>query len=247
MKGKRVLVTGGGRGIGEAIARAFAHVGSRVAITGRNAEALERVAGDIGAAAHVCDLADRDATNRLISEVGAIDVLVNNAGVAVSAPIHKVDDAAWDRMLEINATAPFRLCRGFLPKMIEAGWGRIITIASNAGITGYRYSAAYCASKHAVVGMTRALAVDLATTGVTINAICPGWVDTDLAREAVERIVSKTGSDEAKARAALERMSPQNRLIEPAEVAHAALMLAAEGARGIHGQTIVIDGGQVMK
>lgn len=247
MKGKRVLVTGGGRGIGEAIARAFAAAEYEVAITGRNAAAMERVSESIGARMHVCDLADRSATDALIKDVGQVDVLVNNAGIAVSAPLHKIDDGSWDRTIEVNSTAPFRLCRGLIPGMIQAGWGRVITVASNAGISGYRYSAAYCASKHAVVGLTRALAIDLATTGITVNAICPGWVNTDMAADAVSRIVDKTGADPDKAKAALENMSPQRRMIEPEEVAHVAVMLASESARGINGQSIVIDGGQVLK
>jgi NAD(P)-dependent dehydrogenase (short-subunit alcohol dehydrogenase family) len=176
-----------------------------------------------------------------------LDILVNNAGIAESALLADVDDAMWDRIMELDATAPFRLTRALVPAMVKAGWGRVITIASNAGLTGYGYSAAYCAAKHAVVGMTRALAVDLGRTGVTINAVCPGWVDTDMAAEAVARISGKTGRDEAAARAALTSMTPQRRLIEPAEVAHAVTMLCSDDARGIHGQTIVIDGGQVLK
>ena len=140
-----------------------------------------------------------------------------------------------------------RVIRALAPAMIEAGFGRIINVASNAGLSGYGYSVAYCAAKHAMVGMTRALAVDLARTGVTINAICPGWVETQLADEAIARIAAKTKRSVAEARAQLEGMSPQRRLFTPEEVAHAALMLCGPGARGIHGQTIVIDGGAILK
>jgi NAD(P)-dependent dehydrogenase (short-subunit alcohol dehydrogenase family) len=153
----------------------------------------------------------------------------------------------WDRILELDATAPFRITRALAPAMIVAGWGRVVNIASNAGVSGYGYTAAYCAAKHAMVGMTRALAIDLGRTGVTINALCPGWVDTQLADEAVARIAAKTGCSQADARGTLEAMSPQRRMIQPAEVAHAMLALCADAARGIHGQTIVIDGGAVLK
>lgn len=247
LRGKRALVTGGGRGIGAAIATRLAALGAEVTITGRSVDELAAVAGAIGGRALVCDLADRAATDRMVVELGAVDVLVNNAGVAESAPLADTDDAMWDRIVELNATAPFRLTRALAPAMVAAGWGRVITIASNAGLTGYGYTAAYCAAKHAAVGMTRALAVDLGKTGVTINAVCPGWVNTRMADQAIERIAAKTGRGVDAARAALTSMSPQRRLIEPDEVAHAVAMLCADAARGIHGQTIVLDGGQVLK
>jgi NAD(P)-dependent dehydrogenase (short-subunit alcohol dehydrogenase family) len=183
----------------------------------------------------------------MLAEVGRIDILVNNAGMAESASLERTTDAIWDRVMELDATAPFRVTRALVPAMVKAGWGRVVNIASNAGVSGYGYTAAYCAAKHAMVGMTRALAIDLGRTGVTINALCPGWVDTALAGEAVARIADKTKKSLADARAVLEAMSPQRRMIQPDEVAHAAVMLCAEAARGIHGQTIVIDGGAVLK
>ncbi len=250
LSGKRVLITGGGRGIGRAIAERLAREGASVVVTGRTRAEIDEVAAAVGGRAVVCDLLDRSATDRMVAavrEMGRIDVLVNNAGIAESAPLEATDDAMWDRIVETNATAPFRLTRAFVPEMVAAGWGRVITIASNAGLTGYGYTTAYCAAKHAAVGMTRALAVDLGRTGVTVNAVCPGWVATAMAEAAVARIAAKTGRDTATARAALENMSPQRRLVEPEEVAEMVAMLCGHQARGIHGQTLVIDGGQVMK
>ena len=236
LTGKRALVTGGGRGIGAAIAKALAGAGATVATTGRSGSVDLRA-----------DLTDRASTDRMLAEVGAVDILVNNAGAAESASLEKTSDAMWDRILELDATAPFRVTRALVPAMVKAGWGRVVNIASNAGVSGYGYTAAYCAAKHALVGMTRALAIDLARTGVTINALCPGWVETDMAAEAIARIATKTGRSSDDARATLANMSPQRRLIEPIEVAHATLALCAVEARGIHGQTIVIDGGAILK
>jgi NAD(P)-dependent dehydrogenase (short-subunit alcohol dehydrogenase family) len=219
-----------------------------VTVCGRTQSDLDAVAKEIGGRAIVCDVSDRAAMDRMVAELpGRIDILVNNAGIAESAPIEKTNDELWDRILEIDATAPFRLIRALVPKMIEGKWGRIVNIASNAGVSGYGYSSAYCAAKHAMVGFTRALAIDLAKTGVTINALCPGWVHTQMSDEAIARIAAKTGRGLDEARKALESMSPQRRMIEPDEVAHACVMLCADGARGIHGQTVVIDGGAILK
>ena len=247
LHGKRALVTGGGRGIGAAVARELAAAGAHVLVCGRTPRHLEAIAAEIAGEAIACDLTDRAATDAMLGTLGMIDVLVNNAGAAESAPLEATSDAMWDRIVELDATSPFRVTRALVPAMIKAGWGRVVNIASNAGVSGYAYTAAYCAAKHAMVGWTRALAIDLARTGVTINALCPGWVETDMAHEAVARIVAKTGRSEADAKKALESMSPQRRMIQPAEVAHAAVMLCANGARGIHGQTLVIDGGAILK
>jgi 3-hydroxybutyrate dehydrogenase len=250
LAGKLALVTGGGRGIGEACARALATAGARVIVCGRTREAVDEVARTTGGTAVVCDLADRADSDRMVAHVaqlGRVDILVNNAGAAESASLERTSDPLWDRILELDATAPFRLTRALVPAMTAAGWGRVVNIASNAGVSGYAYSSAYCAAKHAMVGWTRALAIDLAKTGVTINALCPGWVHTRMSDEAVARIAAKTGRDEAAARATLEAQSPQRRMIEPDEVAHALVALCAHGARGIHGQTIVIDGGAILK
>jgi 3-hydroxybutyrate dehydrogenase len=248
LAGKLALVTGGGRGIGAACARSLAAAGAKVIVCGRTQADLEVVAKEIDGVAVTCDIADRAATDRMVRELpGRIDVLVNNAGVAESASLDKTHDELWDRIIELDATAPFRITRALVPAMIKAGWGRVVNIASNAGVSGYGYSAAYCAAKHAMVGFTRALAIDLARSGVTINALCPGWVHTKMSQEAIARIAAKTGRTADEARATLEAMSPQRRMIEPDEVAYAAVMLCADAARGIHGQTIVIDGGAILK
>ena len=248
MQGKVALVTGGGRGIGAAIARALGKAGAKVIVCGRTQGELEQVAREIGGSALVADLGDRASSDRLLAELPArVDILINNAGVAESASLEKTSDVMWDRILELDAASPFRITRALVPAMVKAGWGRVVNIASNAGVAGYGYTAAYCAAKHAMVGWTRALAIDLAKTGVTINALCPGWVQTKMSDEAVARIAEKTGRSPAEARAQLEAMSPQRRMIQPEEVAHAAVMLCADAARGIHGQTIVIDGGAILK
>ena len=247
LQGKRALVTGGGRGIGAACARALAKAGAHVVVCGRSAKDLAAIAGELGGTAIEADLSDRKSTDFMLSTVGRVDVLVNNAGIAESAPLEKTTDELWDRIIELDATAPFRITRALVPAMVQQGWGRVVNIASNAGVSGYGYTAAYCAAKHAMVGFTRALAIDLARTGVTINALCPGWVETAMAHDAVARIAAKTKRSEAEAKQTLEAMSPQRRMIQPAEVAHTMLMLCSDDARGIHGQTIVIDGGAILK
>jgi len=251
LAGKFALVTGGGRGIGAAVARRLAGEGAKVAVTGRTQGEIDAVAAEVGGLALRADFTDRASVDAMVAELlgafGRVDILVNNAGIATSAPLGKMTDEMFDRMMEINATAPFRLCRALIPGMVENGWGRVVNLASNAGVSGYRYTAGYCASKHALVGMTRALAIDLAKTGVTINAVCPGWVETNMVTEAVNRIVDKTGRSADDAKASLASMSPQARMLQPEEVAHLVATLCSDLSRGVHGQAIVIDGGQVLK
>ncbi len=250
LENKRALVTGGGRGIGLAIAEALAGAGAKVVVTGRTRGEIDEAAARLGGEAVEVDLADRAALARAIATIaagGPVDVLVNNAGIAESAPLARTGDDMFDRAMAVNAAAPLALMRAFVPGMARAGWGRVINVASVAGLVGHAYTTAYCASKHALVGLTRAAALEVADKGVTVNAVCPGWVGTRMVDEAVGRIARTTGRDEGAARSALENMSPQRRLIEPAEVAHLVMALVGEGGRGIHGQALVVDGGGVMR
>ena len=252
LNGKSALITGGGRGIGRAIALEFARNGARVAVAARTAEQVEQVAAEIGAeaVALVCDVSDPESVARMFSDMrerfGNPDILVNNAGVAESATLVNTTDELWHRHLSINLSGTFYCTRAALPAMLKKGWGRIINVASIAGKTGAPYIAAYSASKHGVLGLTRSAALELATTGVTVNAICPGYVDTDMVTRGIDQITAKTGRTAEEALDSLKKMSPQNRLVTPEEVAAIALLLASDAGRGINGQGINVDGGSVL-
>ena len=244
---KTALITGGGRGIGRAIALAFAREGIRIAVAARTAEQVEQVAHEIGngAIAVVCDVADPESVAKMFEQVGDVDILVNNAGVAESATVVNTTDELWYKHLSINLSGTFYCTRAALPAMLKKGWGRIINIASIAAKTGAPYIAAYSASKHGVLGLTRSIALEVANAGITVNAICPGYVDTEMVSRGVERITSRTGRTAEEALDTLKKMSPQNRLVTPEEVAALALLLASDAGRGITGQGINIDGGTV--
>jgi len=252
LKEKVTLITGGGRGIGRAIAHAFAREGARIAVAARTAEQVEQVANEIGngAVSVICDVSDPQSVTRMFTDVqarlGNVDILVNNAGIAESATVVTTSDDLWARHLAINLSGTFYCTRAALPAMLKRGWGRVINVASIAGKSGAPYIAAYSASKHGVLGLTRSAALELATTGVTVNAICPGYVDTDMVTRGVDQITAKTGRTPEEALDSLKKMSPQNRLVTPEEVAAIALLLASDAGRGINGQGINVDGGSVL-
>lgn len=255
LENKLALITGGGRGIGRAIALEFAREGALLILAARTAGQVEQVAAQIGkqakALAVTCDVSDVSSVQEMFAKAletfgRGPDILVNNAGIAESAPITKTDDALWHRHLAINLSGSFYCTRAALPAMLERGWGRVINIASIAGKTGAPYVAAYSASKHGLLGLTRSVALEVAAKGITVNAICPGYVDTDMTARGVENITSKTGRTAEEALNTIKRMSPQNRLVTAEEVAALALLLASEDGRGINGQAINVDGGTVL-
>jgi NAD(P)-dependent dehydrogenase (short-subunit alcohol dehydrogenase family) len=249
------VVTGGGRGIGAAVARALAADGARVVVASRTADEVESVVREIESAggeawAMAVDVTDSGSVDGLqafaVERLGQVDVLVTCAGVAHSSPLVRQTLPDWERIFAVNVTGTFLATKAFLPAMMERGWGRVIHMASVAGLHGAKYIAAYAASKHAVVGFTRSVAAEAAPRGVTVNAICPGYVDTAMTEQSIERIVATAGRSEEEARAAILATSPQGRLIEPDEVARAVTWLCEDASRGINGQAIVIDGGGLL-
>jgi 3-hydroxybutyrate dehydrogenase len=243
------LVTGGARGIGREIAASLSRAGATVTVLGRNRKALDDVVAEgLAHFAVVADVADQAAVNAAMADAAArqpIDILVANAGAAESAPFAKSDAALFQRMMNVNFMGVVHATQAVLPSMKAHGRGRIVAVASTAGLKGYAYVSAYAAAKHAVVGLVRSLALELAATGVTVNAVCPGFTDTDLVAVSIDNIMKKTGRNHAQAAAELAKHNPQGRLVTPAEVADTVLWLCGEGAGAITGQAIAVAGGEV--
>ena len=248
---KHAVITGGGTGIGAAIATALAAEGARITVMGRRLKPLEATAAQLPEARGVrCDVTDIDniaaAFEKVRAGFGPVDILVNNAGAAASAPFHKLDVQHWRRMMAVNLDGVFNCTRAVFDEMRARGWGRIVNVASTAALKGYAYVSAYCAAKHGVLGLTRALAMEAAKSGITVNAVCPGYTDTDIVRAAVENIVEKTGRSVEEAGAEFTRNNPQGRLIQPAEVADTVAWLCRPESASITGQAIIVAGGEVM-
>ncbi len=252
LAGQHAVVTGGGRSIGLAIARRLASLGATLTLLGRDASRLYAAVQSLEGAtcgAQACDVTDARSVARAFAAIAKagnrMTILVNNAGVAKSAKFAETDDALWDEALAVNLTGVYRCTRAALPALLEAPSGRVANIASTAGLVGYPHVAAYCAAKHGVVGLTRALAAELAATRITVNAVCPGYTDTDIVTDAVANIVARTGRSPGDARAALAARNPQRRLVTPEEVASAVAWLCLPDSGSVTGQAIAVAGGEV--
>ncbi|HSW03589.1 SDR family NAD(P)-dependent oxidoreductase [Aquabacterium sp.] len=252
LQGRHAVVTGAARGIGASIARLLAAEGASVTLLGRRREALQQLADELPGGPHgvvLADVADEAQVQAAFAEAraarGAVAILVNNAGQAESAPFAKTSLALWQRMLAVNLTGSFLCAQAALPDMLKAGQGRIVNIASTAGQKGYAYVSAYTAAKHGVIGLTRSLALELAAKGVTVNAVCPGYTETDILRDSIARVVAKTGRSEDQARAEFAAGNPQQRIVQPVQVADAVRWLCGDAAAAITGQSISVSGGEV--
>src|SRR5437899_11796781 len=250
LAGKHAVVTGGARGIGAAVTRALAAQGVTVTMLGRSAAPPSDLANKPDLHYVQADVCEPDELARAFDSAraafGSIHILVNNAGQGRSAPFMKTDFELWRGMMQVNLDGPFHCIHAVLPGMLEAGWGRIVNVASTAGLTGYSYVSAYCAAKHGVVCLTRALALEVAAKGVTVIAVCPAYTETEMLQQTIDGIVAKTGRTAAEARAELSSRNPQKRMIQPEEVANAVTWLCLPGSEAITGQSIAIAGGEVM-
>ncbi len=247
LENRHALITGGSTGIGLAITKALANAGARVTIASRNSERVEAVAADLeGVTGVALDVTSAGQIAAVFDAAGPIDILVNNAGIALAAPFHKTTMEQWSNVMAVNLAGVFMCTQAALPSMRERDSGRIVNIASTAGLKAYAYTAAYTASKHGVIGMTRSLALELAETGITANCVCPGFTATEMASEAVTNIAGKTERSEEEALAELVKHNPQKRLIAPEEVADVVLWLCQDSSRSINGQSIAVAGGEIM-
>ena len=259
LSGHHAFITGGSRGIGLACARALLAHGACVTIASRDVAALERAADSLragsaetGKRVDICvlDVTDEAAVHAAIAaaaqQLGPVTILLNNAGQAQPAPFAKTTSQHWRQMLDVNLTGAFHCTQAVLPQMLEKGWGRIINIASTAGLKGYKYVSAYVAAKHGLVGLTKALALELATKNITVNAVCPGYTETDIVQDAIANIMQKTGRSEEQARAELAAGNPQQKLVQVEEVASAVAWLCQPSSSAMTGQSIAVAGGEVM-
>jgi len=256
LDGKHAIITGGGRGIGAAIAEELARLGAQLSLMGREMTSLTKTAQALQekfqgkVETYPCDVSDRGSVERAFAaaqqRLGAAHVLVNNAGQAKGRSFAETDDKLWQRMMNVNLMGAFYCTQQVLPAMVQSRTGRVVNIASTAGLKGYSHVAAYCAAKHGMIGLTRALAIEFAKSGVTINAVCPGYVETEMTRGTVRELMSKMSKSESEARQMLERTMPRGQLVQPKEVANAVAWLCSPDAGAITGQSIAVAGGEVM-
>ncbi|WP_298629274.1 SDR family NAD(P)-dependent oxidoreductase [uncultured Thermus sp.] len=248
---KHAIVTGGSGGIGSAAARALSAAGARVTLLGRNLEALERIAAGLGGSASLvlCDVTVPEEVNSAFQHIlrtrGLVHILVNAAGAAVTEPFLKTSLEVWNRLMGVNLTSAFLCSRAAIPSMLEAGWGRIVNIASTAGLKAYPYASAYVAAKHGLVGFTKALALEFARSNITVNAICPSFTETRLLQESIAKVAGRTGRSEEEVRAEFAKYNPQGRFVTPEEVAQAVLFLCGPASEAINGHALSISGGEV--